>query len=104
MLGGVISVGLMTGPILGGFLMASAMIGTSRQVGIVIGTAVAGTLFTSRKLFHAGQLKNDAFSPEMMSRLSMVGGFRDTLLIATILCAVGLVLSIIAGKRKHKSP
>jgi len=79
---------------------ASAMIGTSRQVGIVIGTAVAGTLFTSRQLFHAGQLQNDALSPEMMSQLSMVGGFRDTVLTATILCAVGLVLSIVAGKRK----
>ena len=79
---------------------ASAMIGTVRQIGLSNGIAIAGTIFTTRQLFHATQLASDNLTPIMTHRLSLVGGFQDTLLVAAIVCSIGIITSLARGKRQ----
>jgi EmrB/QacA subfamily drug resistance transporter len=78
----------------------SALLGTVRQVGMSSGIAVAGAIFTSRQAFHASQLASENLEPQMLSRLSLVGGFRDTLLIGAIVCSSSILTSLIRGKQQ----
>lgn len=76
----------------------SAMIGTVRQIGMSCGVAIAGAIFTGRQAFHAGQLASNGLAPQMLSRLSLVGGFKDTLLVSAIVCSIGIFTSLARGK------
>jgi len=79
---------------------ASAMIATGRQIGMSTGIAIAGTIFTSRQAVHAIQLIHDNLEPLILHRLSLVGGFQDTLLVATIICSIGIFTSLARGKQR----
>lgn len=79
---------------------ASALMNTVRQIGMSSGTAIAGAIFTSRQFFHAAQLTRDNLSPLMLHKLSLVGGYQDTLLIAAIVCAIGIFTSLVRGKEQ----
>ena len=76
----------------------SAMIGTVRQIGMSIGVAIAGAIFAGRQAFHAGQLAGNGLAPQMLSRLSLIGGFKDTLLVGAIVCSIGIFTSLARGK------
>ena len=78
----------------------SAMIATVRQIGMSCGIAIAGTIFTSRQAFHAAQSSLENLSQDMAQRLSLVGGFQDTLLFAAIACSIGIFTSLARGKQQ----
>jgi len=78
---------------------ASAMINTIRQIGMSSGMAIAGAIFASRQVFHAAQLAGDNLDPLMLHRLSLVGGYQDTLLIAAIVCIIGIFTSLVRAKK-----
>jgi EmrB/QacA subfamily drug resistance transporter len=80
---------------------ASAMIAASRQVGLAIGTALIGTIFSSRQLFHEFQLAKTIADPVMLEKLSVVAGFHDTILVAVIIAALAIAVSL-AGIRIRK--
>jgi len=79
---------------------ASAMIATVRQMGMSNGIAIMGAIFTIRQLFHTTQLTQDTLNPQMLQRLSLIGGFQDALLVAAIACSIGILTSLI-GKKKQ---
>ena len=79
---------------------ASAMIATVRNIGISSGMAIAGTIFTSRQFFYAAQLAPGNIDPGMMHKLSLVGGYQDSLLIAAIVCSIGIFTSFARGKKR----
>lgn len=79
---------------------ASALMNTVRQIGMSSGMAIAGAIFTSRQFFHAAQLAHDNLEPLMLYKLSLVGGFQDTLLIAAIVCSIGIFTSLARGKEQ----
>ena len=78
----------------------SAMIATARQIGMSSGIAIAGTIFTSRQAFHDAELALDNLKPPLLQKLSLIGGFQDTLLIAAITCSIGIFASFARGKRQ----
>ena len=78
----------------------SAMIGTVRQIGMSSGIAVAGAIFTSRQVFHANQLVDKNLEPLMLSKLSLISGFQDTLLIGSIVCSIAILTSLVRGKHQ----
>ncbi len=78
----------------------SAMIATVRQIGMSIGIAIGGTIFTSRQALYAAQLTQDNLNPQMLQRLSLVGGYQDTLLVAAIVCGIGIFTSLVRGKQQ----
>ncbi|GAH97628.1 unnamed protein product, partial [marine sediment metagenome] len=79
---------------------ASAMMNTVRQIGMSSGMAIAGAIFTSRQFFHAAQLAHDNLEPLMLYKLSLVGGYQDTVLIAAIVCSIGIFTSLARGKEQ----
>ncbi len=89
--------GAVTGDKLG---TASALIATSRQIGLIMGMAIAGTVFTSRQFFYATQFTLDGLSPAMVHRLSVVGSFQDAVLFAAIICGIGIFTSLVRDKQK----
>jgi len=76
---------------------ASAMIATTRQIGMSCGIAVAGAIFTARELFHATRLAGENLAPAMLDRLSLVGAFQDGLTFAAIFCVIGILASLVRG-------
>jgi EmrB/QacA subfamily drug resistance transporter len=72
----------------------SAMLATTRQVGISSGTAIAGALFTSRQAAH---LVIPSGTDPAVKRLALVAGYQDALLIAAIVCAVAIFTSMLRG-------
>lgn len=79
---------------------ASAMISTARSVGMSTGLALAGAIFASRQLYHAAQLAPASLAPELLQSKALVGGFNDALLVAAIICGIGILTSLIPAKRE----
>jgi EmrB/QacA subfamily drug resistance transporter len=77
----------------------SAMISTARQIGISSGIAIWGTIFTSRQLYYSSQLINDNIDPISLEKLSLIGSFQDTVFIAAIICSIGIITSLVRGKK-----
>ena len=77
---------------------ASAMIATSRSLGMGIGLAIAGAIFSSRRLFHATELAQSSLGAEAIQREALVGGFHDALVVAAIICSVGILASLIRSR------
>jgi len=78
---------------------ASAMLNTVRQIGNASGMAIAGAIFTSRQLFHAAELSGNGLSPSIIARLSLIGGYQDTFLVAAIICSLAIFASLARGGR-----
>jgi len=78
----------------------SAIIGTVRQIGMSCGIAISGAIFTSRQAFHTNQLAGNNLAPSILDKLSLVGGFRDTLLVSAIVCSIGILTSLVRGKQQ----
>ena len=76
------------------------MLAAARQIGMSSGIAIAGTIFTSRQAFHDAELALDNLKPPLLQKLSLIGGFQDTLLIAAITCSIGIFASFARGKRQ----
>jgi EmrB/QacA subfamily drug resistance transporter len=82
---------------------AAAMMNTIRQIGVSVGTTVAGVIFANRQAFHLAQMARDNPEPQLLNRLSVVNGYRDTLLIAAIICGIGIITSLVGAKKKTNS-
>jgi MFS family permease len=82
---------------------ASALIATLRQVGISLGMALAGTLFTARRLIYQAELIKKGAGIEAIPSLSIPPAFHDVLLISAIVGFAVVVLSVFRGK-EHSVP
>lgn len=81
-----------------------ALISTVRQIGMSIGIATAGMLLTIRQASHAADLAGRNLDPSMLERLSLIGGYRDTMLIAVFIGLAGLFSSSFIGSNRHRTP
>ncbi|MFC1892151.1 MFS transporter [Thermodesulfobacteriota bacterium] len=79
---------------------ASAMVNTIRQLGFSSGIAIVGLIFTARQLFYADKLSHDNLTSHMLHKLSLIGGYQDTFLIASIVCSIGIITSLIRFKKE----
>ena len=84
---------------------ASAMIATIRQLSMAMGVAVSGTVFASYQALFADKFAHNAPHPLMIGKLSLVSSFQNTILMAAIICGVGILTSVIRLKtpRRKKS-
>ena len=74
--------------------MASALIATVRQVGLSLGTAIAGAIFSARLVIHKAQLRVQGLDGKDLDRHSIPPAFHDVLLISIILGVVVIGLSL----------
>ncbi len=79
-----------------------ALISTIRQIGMSVGVALAGMLLTIRQAFHSAQLIGDSnLDPTILAQLSLIGGYKDTLLMAVMAGCVGVFTSSFIGAKKR---
>jgi EmrB/QacA subfamily drug resistance transporter len=77
-----------------------ALITTLRQIGMSAGVAIAGMIFTIRQVVHTSQLAGNNLDPALMTRMSIVGGFKDTLFMAVFISFMGIITSAFIGLKK----
>jgi EmrB/QacA subfamily drug resistance transporter len=71
--------------------IAGGMLGMVRNLGMVTGIAISGAVFTSTLYSNqAGGLVYEA---------AFLGGFHDTFMLAAVICLVGVITSLMRGKR-----
>ena len=83
---------------------ASAMIATTRQIGMSCGIAIAGAMFTARELFHSTALAGEALAPGMLERLSLVSAYQDSFTYAAFFCIIGIFVSLVRGSSPSLPP
>ncbi len=79
---------------------ASALIATMRQVGLSLGMALVGTMFTARRAAHYVQFSNQGMGAGEAGRFSIPPAFHDVLLVSVILGFVAVLFSMASGKRR----
>ena len=74
--------------------MASALIGTLRQVGLSLGTAIAGATFSARLAVHKTHLMEEGLQGKDLDRHSIPPAFHDVLLISIVLGVLVIGVSV----------
>ncbi len=80
---------------------ASAMMNTVRQIGMSGGMAITGAIFSSRQSHYAKQLAPENLSPEILQKLALIGSYQDTILVAAIICGIGLLTTLAFIRRQR---
>jgi len=71
--------------------IAAGVMGTMRNMGMVIGVAVSGAVFSNRFAYYGN------------SESSFLPAFRDTYIVSAIICAIAVLVSLIRKKAKSES-
>ena len=82
---------------------ASALIATQRQIGLSLGMALAGSLFTARKTVYHAELLGQGLKSDYVTRLSIPLAFQDVLLFSVFICFSVVVLCLFSGERKIRT-
>lgn len=77
---------------------ASAMIATSRQVGISLGTALAGTVYSSRLFFHRLELGRQGMQGTAAERTAVSLAFNDAFWVSAVLMISVVFLSLMTRR------
>ncbi len=77
--------------------IASGMLATMRNIGMVLGTAIAGTVFTARQNQLTAALKLRGIAGETLRIQSFTGAFHTTYIMAGCLALVAVLASMTKG-------
>lgn len=80
--------------------IASGMLATMRNVGMVLGVAVAGAVFTGRQNYYEAVLKLKGITGETLRTQAFTGAFRTTYIMAGCLAVIGVIASLTRGSLK----
>jgi EmrB/QacA subfamily drug resistance transporter len=78
---------------------ASALMGTVRQVGLSVGMALAGTIFSARKVIHESELNLQGLDRVQTASLSVGEAFQDILLVSLFLQLLALLFCLLSSKK-----
>ena len=82
---------------------ASALIATQRQVGLSLGMALAGSLFSARRAIYQVELLGQGLETDYVARLSIPLAFQDVLLISVFIGLFVVLLCLFSGERKMRT-
>lgn len=80
--------------------VASGMLATMRNVGMVLGVAVAGAVFTGRQNYYEAALSLKGIAGEALRVQAFTGAFRTTYIMAGCLAIAGMLASLTRGSLK----
>jgi EmrB/QacA subfamily drug resistance transporter len=84
---------------------ASALIATERQVGISLGMAMSGAIFSARQTMYLGLLRVEGLTGGEALRRSIAPAYREVLLISVFLAVGAMVLALLSAVNKtQKKP
>ena len=66
------------------------MLGTVRNLGMVTGIAISGSVFNS--VLHSKQAAG------LVYEAAFLGGFHDAFMVAAVICSIGVITSLMRGK------
>jgi EmrB/QacA subfamily drug resistance transporter len=75
--------------------IASAMLSTSRGLGLTVGLAISSSIYSARKALHLTQSASEA--------AASISSFHDALTIIVFLCIIGVIINIFSGNAKKAS-
>lgn len=78
--------------------LASSMLASTRNIGMVLGVAISSTIFTNRVPGYLHQAR--AAGMPGSETVAFVGGLHDAYLVAALAAAVGIITSLIRGHRQ----
>ncbi len=70
--------------------IAAGMLGTMRNMGMVIGVAISGAVFSNRYVYY-GNVES-----------SFLPAFRDTYIVSAIICGIAVLISLVRSKGKDE--
>lgn len=76
---------------------AAALIATKRNVGMSLGMAIAGTVYSSRKAFYLESFASQGMDHSQSSTLSVALAFQNTIFISLICLALVIIFSFLSG-------
>ncbi|MHB1134630.1 MAG: MFS transporter [Chloroflexota bacterium] len=80
--------------------VASGMQATMRNLGMVVGTAIAGAVWTGRMAYYAEKLSRaGSLDQATVQQQAFMGGFQDALLVSAAICSLGIFTSLVRGKQ-----
>ena len=78
--------------------VASGMQATMRNLGMVVGTAISGAVWTGRMAYHAEELRRaGGLDQATLQVQALMGGLQDALLVSAAICSVGILTSLVRG-------
>ena len=81
--------------------VASGMQATMRNLGMVVGTAISGAVWTGRTAFHAEQLRQaGGLDQAVLQVQALVGGMQDALFVSALICSLGVLTSLVRGQTR----
>ncbi len=80
---------------------ASAVVSTATQLGLSAGFAIAGTVFSTRQIFYSA-VSHAHGAVTLLKGQATVGAFRDTLWVAIVCCALGVVACMIRPSKRSQ--
>lgn len=83
--------------------IASGMLATMRNVGMVMGIAVAGAVFAARHAAHLAALEKSGLAGETLSARSFTYAMHDAFLVGAFLALLGVVTSLVRGDDRSSS-
>jgi hypothetical protein len=81
---------------------ASALIATLRQVGLSLGMALAGTLYSFRAMIHERELGMRGLSSSEAARYAIPAAFHDALILSVFLGLMVIFFSLLKGERQGR--
>ncbi len=82
---------------------ASSMLATMRNLGMVLGVAIAGSVFSTRQNYLTVSLENSSLSPAQMQSEAFIGALQLTFIVAGAISAVAVFTSLVRGPLKKIS-
>ena len=76
---------------------AAAIIATQRNVGMALGMAIAGTVYSTRRIFHQAELIDQGADMAQASSLSIALSFQNTILLSIGFLFLVILFSLFAG-------
>jgi hypothetical protein len=82
--------------------IASSMLATMRNMGMVMGVAVSGALFSSRLGYLKNVMSSEGVAGSKLEVGSFMGALSFTFTVASILAAAAILTSLMKGSTKIK--
>ncbi len=83
--------------------IASSMIATMRNLGMVFGVALSGTLFSSRQIYLKKILSQKGLGGIELNNQAFIGSLKFTFIVGSLLAATAIFISLIRGPLNNKA-
>jgi MFS family permease len=82
---------------------ASSMIATMRNLGMVLGVSLSGTLFSARQIYLTKVFSQKGIDGIQLKNASFTGAMKTTFIVGSALAAIAIFISLIRGPLNTKT-